>query len=415
MEIINKSKLVLPCVRGQIGDWIYYSSYMSASQISEWVKPAKDIREAKSLDEELQRTLRDRAKEIAKYLYTRESRFFNSIVIGVYGGLPDWHEFLIENKVIELGVKASDFDSNLGLLEFLGNEQMFAVDGQHRIAGIQFAKNNKDEVNGRKLDIIKDRYPVILVAHIDDELGKKRTRQLFSDINRKAKPVPKKDQIIIDEETLTHIVTRRVYAEYSHFQNGKLIDHLHEATNLKLDDNEHYTNLTNLNTVVTKLKPLFKKNKGTNDWDEVNIDDLKSIVFDFFDTVISVIPEYKMFFIDKSVKLDYLRKDNNYILFRPIGITLLAKLYQFYIKNNSKEEFIKNITKINFVAPNTDLNKILWNNKIMEAKSANQSLAFNYILYLLNNKVDETKLLKDYRQVLKNDSLTLPKKKTGKS
>src|SRR5690554_3177796 len=110
---INKSKLILPCVRGQIGDWIYYSSYMSSSQIVEWLKPAKDIREAKSLDEELQRTLRARAREIAKYLFTRESRFFNSIVIGVYGGLPDWHEFLIENKIIELGGDSSEFDSNV--------------------------------------------------------------------------------------------------------------------------------------------------------------------------------------------------------------------------------------------------------------------------------------------------------------
>lgn len=408
---INRSKLILPCVRGQIGDWIYYSSYMSASQIVEWVKPAKDIREAKSLDEELQRTLRARAREIAKYLFTRESRFFNSIVIGVYGGLPDWHEFLIENKINELGGVSCEFDSNVGLLEFIGNEQMFAIDGQHRIAGIQYSKSNKEEIKGVKLDIGKDRYPVILVAHIDDELGKKRTRQLFSDINRKAKPVPKKDQIIIDEETLTHIVTRRVYAEYKYFQNGKLIDHLHEATNLKLDDKEHYTNLTNLNTVVTKLKPLYKKIKNTDEWDEKNIAALKTIVFDFFDTVIAVIPEYKKFFIEKTIKLDSLRKDNNYILFRPIGITLLAKLYQFYIKNKSKEEFIQNITKINFIAPKTDLDKILWNNKKMEAKSTNQSLAFNYVLYLLGDKVDETKLLKDYRQVLKNDNIDLPKRK----
>ena len=193
MEII-KSKLILPCVRGQIGDWIYYSSFMSASQIVDWVKPAKDIREVKSLDEELQRTLRARAKDIAKYLFTRESRFFNSIVIGVYGGLPDWHEFVIEKKVKELNGNITEFDSNIGLMEFFGNEKMFAIDGQHRIAGIQFAQNKSEEIKNKKFELTKDRYPVILVAHIDDELGKKRTRQLFSDINRKAKPVPKKDK-----------------------------------------------------------------------------------------------------------------------------------------------------------------------------------------------------------------------------
>ena len=143
----------------------------------------------------------------------------------------------------------------------------------------------------------------------------------------------------------------------------------------------------------------------------MNIEDLKDIVFAFFDTVFEVIPEYKKFFIEKSITLETLRKDNKYILFRPIGITLLSKIYQYYIKNKTKDEFTSNITKINFVAPETDLNKILWNNKKMEAKAANQSLAFNLILYLLGNNVDEEKLLLDYRQILKNDTIDLPERK----
>ena len=98
-------------------------------------------------------------------------------------------------------------------------------------------------------------------------------------------------------------------------------------------------------------------------------------------------------------------------MFRPIGITLLSKIYQYYIKNKTKDEFTRNITKINFVAPETDLNKILWNNKKMEAKAANQSLAYNLILYLLGNKVDDEKLLQDYRQILKNDTIDLPERK----
>ncbi len=77
------------------------------------------------------------------------------------------------------------------------------------------------------------------------------------------------------------------------------------------------------------------------------------------------------------------------------------------IKNKTKDDFTRNITKINFVAPETDLNKILWNNKKMEAKAANQSLAFNLILYLLGNMVDDEKLLQDYRQILKNDTIDI--------
>ena len=43
------------------------------------IKPVKNIREHKNLDEVLQRDLKDRKKAIAKYLLTDKSRFFNSI------------------------------------------------------------------------------------------------------------------------------------------------------------------------------------------------------------------------------------------------------------------------------------------------------------------------------------------------
>ena len=51
MELANRKPIVLPTLRGVIGDWVYYSSLMTAKQVSEWILSAKEIREAKSLDE----------------------------------------------------------------------------------------------------------------------------------------------------------------------------------------------------------------------------------------------------------------------------------------------------------------------------------------------------------------------------
>jgi DNA sulfur modification protein DndB len=386
---------------------------MSASEISQTVLAAKDIREAQSLDEELQRSLRERASEIANYLCTREQRFFNSIIIGVYEGLPEWHEFIIDSKIEELGGDSESLSDTVGLLEFTGLEKMFAIDGQHRVAGIKHAFDNSVDLSTKALNcnISEDRYAVILVAHIDDTSGRKRTRQLFSDINRKAKSVPKKDQIIIDEETLTHIVTRRVYAEYKYFSNGTLIDHIHENTNLKNDDFEHFTNLTNLNTAITKLKPLYTKKRKSNEWDEANVVSLKDVVINFLDTIIENIPEYRAFFIDKSVSLQEVRKNNSYILFRPVGFTLLSKLYAYYAKRKSINEFTSHISKLNFVSPTGDFDKILWNNGKMEAKANHQSLAYTLSLYLLGNDVDTDKLLSNYRRILKNENIELPERK----
>jgi len=193
-------KMYLPCLRGVLGNWVYYSTLMTSQQITEWVKPAKEIRESKVLDDYLQRDLKERRKSIAEYLLNDEFRFFNSIIVGVFGGAPEWIEF----DVSKFKLHVSDTEINLsedsmGVLVFDGDEEMFAIDGQHRVAGIQIA-SKKDQLTSIENQKLKDdQFSVVFVAHIDDESGKKRTRKLFSDINKNAKPVAAGDKIKIDE------------------------------------------------------------------------------------------------------------------------------------------------------------------------------------------------------------------------
>jgi DNA sulfur modification protein DndB len=121
----------------------------------------------------------------------------------VYKGLPNWIEFDLTKTQQMIGT-VSDFNTlkeSIGLLIFEGDEEMFAIDGQHRVEGIKIAyveELNKKEENRILKD---DQFPIVFLAHIDDELGKKRTRKLFSDINKNAKPVAEGDKIKIDEET----------------------------------------------------------------------------------------------------------------------------------------------------------------------------------------------------------------------
>ena len=81
-----------------MGDWIYYISFMRMKDVAERVDIAADIHESKSLNELLQRAVTSRTKEITKYLKTQEQRFFNSIIIGVYGGSPQWYELAIKEN-----------------------------------------------------------------------------------------------------------------------------------------------------------------------------------------------------------------------------------------------------------------------------------------------------------------------------
>lgn len=401
-------KLVLPCLRGVLGDWVFYSTIMSASDISKWIHPVKNIREADSLDALLQRDLKDRKKAISKYLLTDKSRFFNSIVVGVFGGVPDWFEFDYSGtfNTIPESYTQSIKDS-MGLMVFNGSEQMFAIDGQHRVAGIDIA------VKADKGGILnEDSFSVILVAHLDDELGMKRTRKLFSDINKNAKPVAGGDKIKIDEQDLCAIVTRRLYANYSHFQNGRVIS-LTENAKLEKDDIDHFTNLLGLHNTNKVLKKIFKKERNSQEWDEENVQLFLKIAEDFYDFAINHVEHYKRHFIDKTLGLPEARRNNAYLLFRPVGLKLIAGVYVHFFNKPSGLEILKEkINRVSFVLPDSPFDKVLWNNGKMEAKEKNQKLALDLLLYILGEtegySLDD--LLIRYRDIVKNAEATLPLK-----
>ena len=411
---MKKQKLVLPCLRAVIGDWVYYSSIMSAQQVSDWVLPVKDIRESKELDEYLQRELKEEKRiKISKYLLSDKQHFFNSIIIGIFGNVPEWIalSYMSEKykgRIIMNEDEIKNISESSGLMVFKGDEQMFALDGQHRVEGIKHAlvKSNPES---DKTSFLSDQFSVIFVGHLDDKPGKKRSRKLFSDINKNAKPVGRVDKIKIDEEDINAIVSRRIFAEYKYFKNTKLIA-LSETSNLEKDDMTHFANLATLDTVCKKLKKLYKKQKGLPDWDEKNIESFYNIVQGFYDFVIDVIPEYKQFFVTKKLTLKDARENNKYILFRPIGIKLLAILYSnFY----SDLKFLKlNLPKISFVMPESPLNKVIWTKGKMSAATANQNLAYNLVLYILDKYPQGklTELKNKFMEITRADKAVLPKK-----
>lgn len=407
---MNTTKLILPCLRGVIGDWVYYSSLMTASQINDWIHTAKDIREAKSLDEELQRDLKDRKKDIAKYLLNDNSRFFNSIIVGIFGGVPDWLEFDL-SKAQEKYSNSFDevyMKDSLGLMVFDGDEKMFAIDGQHRVAGIQLAYQEELKKDTDKRVLVDDQFSVIFVAHVDDCLGMKRTRKLFSDINKNAKAVAKRDKIIIDEQELASIVTRRVYAESKYFDNGELIA-LSESTNLESNDTTHFTNITNLYDIIKRLRVLYKIPKGTNEWDESNILSFKMLVDQFLDDIFTSKSEYIDFFITKRTGLKDLRRNNAFLLFRPVGFTMITRLYIEFYKNNDISFFKKNIDRISYQFPESPFNKIIWNNGKMDTKAKTQTLMVDLTLYILGKYTNDREALqKSLIDVTKNDNIQLP-------
>lgn len=398
-------KIALPCLRGVIGNWVYYSSLMNAKQISESISTVKEIREANSLDQVLQRKLKERKHAIARYLLKNESRFFNSIILGVFDGIPDWIEFDLTKRFEDV-LNSNDIknsETSMGIMIFEGNEKIFAIDGQHRVEGIKIAlEKNFDKIKD-------DQYSVIFIAHIDDEEGRKRTRRLFSDINTNAKPVSKGDRIIIDEDDLNAIVARKLYRENEFFNKENVIA-VSEQSNLDKDDNIHFSNLITLHTVNKHLKKLYRVPNGSMQNDQANVDAFFGVVSEFYNFIFNNINEYKSYFIDSTLTLEQARVNNSHLLFRPIGLILISKIYVFYKLNGFDIEQMSEINNLNFVFPGSHLENILWTNGNMDVKQKNQNLAFDLTIYLLKKYPENKKesLLSIYRSVLKNPDIVLP-------
>ncbi len=111
-------------------------------------------------------------------------------------------------------------------------------DGQHRLAGIKQAL-------GAECSLADEELPVIFVAHHNTPEGLRRTRKLFTTVNKHAKAVKKSEIIALDESDVVAIVTRHLVENHPYFSDGQ-VDILRKQPNLAPGDVKHFTTIINL-------------------------------------------------------------------------------------------------------------------------------------------------------------------------
>lgn len=233
--------LAVPALRAHMGDWIYYISFLTMEEISERVSYAEDIHTSKTLRELLQRGLTgSRNKEIKEYLLRQRQRFFNAIVVATYGGTPEWKEVRLRKADPALKKMLQSAEGSLGVLTLSGTEKLFALDGQHRVAGIKSAL-------AEKRALAEEEVCVLFVAGIiqehraRDPRGFERTRRLFTTLNRYAKPVTKRDIIALDEDDICAILTRSLLEDHPLFREKVS---LARGNSIPQSDSRHFTTIS---------------------------------------------------------------------------------------------------------------------------------------------------------------------------
>jgi len=217
-----------PALKASMGNWTYYIVKMTMRELATEVRFASEIYEDRTLDEAIQRVLKESRskKEIAVYLARRQDRFFNSLVIAAMEGKPQFHPVRITDDEKFSIIKSQKLDESFGVLTFDGGQRYYALDGQHRLKAIKTLLDRDQSAGGKKESVKAptgfedEEVSVLMVLPRHEETIKEflvSYRRLFSDLNRYAKPTDDLTNVIMDEDDAFAILTRRQVSEYDFF------------------------------------------------------------------------------------------------------------------------------------------------------------------------------------------------------
>lgn len=329
----------LPALFAQMGDWKYYCTIMRLGDIAKRISYAKEISEVrpgKQLSDLIQRALTEgRAPEIGNYLIGNKDRFFNSLVVAIYEGDPTWLEFDVSpTQTSPVTGDVPEWATHaFGFLHLSGEEKMFAIDGQHRLAGIVNATD-------RKPDLEDDRISVLVVSHKATDVGRRRTRKLFTTLNRSAIPVNKSEIIALDESDTAAIITRRLVEEHRFFNNGQVLAK-YGAANLSATDSDYFVTIIKLydlvGYVLGRILNRFSREQLVRMKyvrpSDTQLERYYADVTSFFETFIKAIPELKEYFSAEGAKARAVikreRHENGNLLFRAVGLETFNRVINY--------------------------------------------------------------------------------------
>lgn len=387
MKAIN-----IPAIRGVLGEIVYYTASFTFKQIEECVKKVDDeLHTSTSLKDQLQRSLTKNYESITNYILSQKEHFFNSLVLAVYDGEPEWNE-------IEVRFKDTDYYS-MGFLRLNGEEKIFPVDGQHRVEGIKDAIKKDPSLEDESI-------AVILIGHHKDKEGMEKTRRIFSTLNRYAKPVSTGDIIALDEDDTVAIVTRNMLESFPLFMNENISDEK-KTKAIAEKDTKSFTSLIKLyetNKVIYKYYTSFRdKTKRIHSSTEIDkflkfrpkqeeIDNFEKYLTVFWTLFIDSFDGMKEYVAssekDAAAKFRN-RETGGFLYFRPIALPQLvtAILDTCFRTKVSLEVSMSAYSKLEMCISKTPWIKVLWDSDSHTMIMKNKTLIRPLLMFMYDRDI----------------------------
>lgn len=412
-------QIVLPALRGIMGNWVYYSCLMELKQLSMRVQYAKEVHKNEHLSDMIQRELKsNRSIQIAEYLRDQPERFFNSLVVATYGGQPNWHplsDIRNKNKNDELQNLSEETIESVGFLTLQGDEQLFALDGQHRLAGIKEAVKQGLEPNHH------DEISVIFVSHKNDKKGLERTRRLFTTLNKTARPVSKGEIVALDEDDVMAICVRRLIEETRLFSGERIA--------FVANNNVPVTNMTSLTTIgnlydvlsllftnshwdLRKSKSELQRVRPNDNYLEQYFEYSKK----FFSCLRDNFKELDEFFSAREttkVVKKYRGNHGGSAMFRPIGLEIFTRIITRLTYNMNLAQAIQLAAKLPRKLAEAPYKGLMWdvsNGVILTGHRVTLREVLLFMVGKNGKNYPRHILLERYRRETDNETASLPRK-----
>jgi DNA sulfur modification protein DndB len=381
----NTPKLVLPAVRGRLGDWAYYCATMKLKHVAERITFAHVIHPSKTLNELIQRALKERSHDIRDYILNQRERFFSSLVVGVYGGDPQWLDIKIgDNPFLAVADIPRDVQASMGVLVLSGDEQLFALDGQHRLSGIMEAVERTPAIGEEQIS-------ALFVAHKMSANGLERTRRLFTTLNRYAKPVSERDGIALDEDDVAAIVTRRLVEEHPLFVGDKTSTG--DARNLQASNKTAFTTIVALYHCVEKylqaMSGLWKK----GEWErhqrvrpgKRELDAAYESCVELWMSIARRVPEVREMTKappGSGVAGKFRTIRGGHLLFRPIGLEILMTAVAELIRTGATpRQAVRRVASVPMQLDRAPWKGLLWNASSKRMITEHKKVCLRVLVY----------------------------------
>lgn len=411
MNTAKASPTLFPALRSRMGDWWYYITTMTFDEVNSWVKKVNDIHERRELKTWIQRELRpERLEQISDYLTSQKQHFFNAIVVGIYRGEPDWYPIRVGRNLAMPTLRPVERSRDaFGFLYLSGEEEIFAIDGQHRVEGMRSAITHKSS-------LITDQQCVIFVAHSETDKGRARTRRLFSTLNKYARPVSKGELVALSEDDTFAIVTRKVIDEYKYLSMGFVP--LTKTANIPINDTQCVTTVLGLYDLIRTIslppRSREKRQLEIGPPHEDRVQRIYRLTCQFWDLLRKSIPEIKEVTDSrpkKELAAKYRKRDGGHLLFRPVGMKAFAQATRTLVdRGETFDDAVALLSKTTLDLNASPWPGVLWNSVAHRMINKNSRLAYNLFLYMANLPLEPSNYdpLSEYRRALDNRDADLP-------